>query len=167
MRGRRVTQKRRSAALQRRRLAILAGFGILGFTALGLRAVQLQALDAEWLSARAHAQRQATVRLGPLRGEIRDRRGTLLAGSATVDSVAASPRRMTDGRRTAATLALALSLPQSSLRKRLDSRRSFVWVKRWVSPEEAERVQELGLAGVSLLPERKRFYPNRRATPRP
>ncbi len=161
MRGRRGTQKRRSAALQRRRLAILAGFGILGFTALGLRAVQLQALDAEWLSARAHAQRQATVRLGPLRGEIRERHGTLLAGSAPVTSVAASPRRMVDGQRTAAALARALSLPQGALRKRLDSRRSFVWVKRWVSPEEAERVQELGLAGVSLLPERKRFYPNR------
>lgn len=162
MTRRRAAQKRRTAAVQRQRLLILAGLSLVGYLALGVRAVQLQALDAEWLSARAQAQHSATIRLGPLRGEIRDRHGTLLAVSATVESVAASPKRTQDERRTAAALARALSLPQARLRERLSSGRSFVWVKRWATPEEADRVRHLKLAGVSLHPERKRFYPSRR-----
>jgi len=159
-RGRRDTKQRR-AATQRRRLFLLAGLGVLGYAGLGLRAVQLQALDAEWLAARAQAQRQGTVHLDPLRGEIRDRHGILLASSASVESVAASPRRIQDERPTAAVLAGTLGLAEKPLGRRLGSQRSFVWVKRWVTPEEADRVRHLGLTGVSLHPERKRFYPSR------
>lgn len=159
MNRRRVARKKRNVAIQRRRLMILAGLGVLGYAGLGVRAVQLQALDAEWLAARAQVHR-STVRLEPLRGEIHDRHGTLLAGSAEVESVAASPRRISDARSTAAALARALDLPQKHLRKRLSSGRSFVWIKRWATPEEADRVRDLGLAGVSLHPERKRFYPS-------
>ncbi len=160
MSRRRVTRKMRNVAIQRRRLVILAGLGVLGYAGLGVRAVQLQALDAEWLAARAQAQHRSTVRLDPLRGEIHDRHGTLLAGSAEVESVAASPRRISDARPAAAALARALDLSQKQLRKRLSSGRSFVWIKRWVTPEEADRVRDLGLAGVSLHAERKRFYPS-------
>ncbi len=161
MSRRRVAHKKRNAAIQRRRLLILAGLAVLGYAGLGVRAVQLQALDAEWLAARAQAQHRSTVRLEPLRGEIRDRHGTLLAGSAEVESVAASPRRISDARPMTVALGRTLDLPQKPLHKRLSSGRSFVWIKRWVTPGEADRVRRLDLHGVSLHPERKRFYPSR------
>ena len=74
MSRRRVVRKKRNAAIQRRRLVILAGLAVLGYAGLGVRAVQLQALDAEWLAARAQAQHRSTVRLEPLRGLRRARR---------------------------------------------------------------------------------------------
>jgi cell division protein FtsI (penicillin-binding protein 3) len=140
---------------------VLAALAALGYGALAARAVQLHAVDAEWLKARAAAQHGRTLRLAALRGEVRDRNGQLLAVSADVQSVAASPRRITDRRAAAAALSRALSIPRRELERRLSGKRGFVWIKRWVTPEEARRVTRAGLLGVTLHPERKRFYPNR------
>ncbi len=159
--SRRRVAKRSRAALYRRRLVVLALLGVVGYGALVARAIQLQALDAEQLGAQAARQHQSTLRLAALRGELRDRNGVLLAGSARVDSVAASPRRVIEPRRAAAELARVLGVERAGLAERLRSARSFVWVKRWVTPEQAARVRELDFEGVYLQPERKRFYPSR------
>jgi cell division protein FtsI (penicillin-binding protein 3) len=133
---------------------------MLGYAALAARALQLQTLDAEGLAARAEVQHRATLSRGALRGEIADRRGDLLAQSATVHSVAASPRRIRAPESVALRLGRALGQRPSAVLKRLESDRGFVWIQRWVSPEQAERVRGLDLGGVRLVPERKRFYPN-------
>jgi cell division protein FtsI (penicillin-binding protein 3) len=139
-------------------VAVLA---VLGYAGLAARAVQLHAVDGEWLAARAAAQHDRTLRLAALRGEIRDRRGKLLAVSADVESVAVSPRRLSDPRRAARALAPILRVSQRDLERRFARGRGFVWAKRWVTPDEAARVRKLGLEGVSLHAERKRFYPHR------
>ena len=46
------------------------------------------------------------------------------------------------------------------LEERLRMHRSFVWVKRWVTPDEGERIRRLDLEGVDLAVERRRLYPN-------
>jgi cell division protein FtsI (penicillin-binding protein 3) len=48
-----------------------------------------------------------------------------------------------------------------SLAKRLEGRRSFVFLSRWVPDERAQQVKELGLDGVGVLYEPRRVYPNR------
>jgi cell division protein FtsI (penicillin-binding protein 3) len=133
---------------------------LVGYAGLVARAVQLQAIDAGWLAARAHAQHRSTVQLGAIRGEVVDRKGELLAISADVRSVAASPRQISTPRRTAARLARALDLQTADVARRLSGERSFVWIKRWVSPDEAERVRALDLEGVDLVVERRRMYPH-------
>jgi cell division protein FtsI (penicillin-binding protein 3) len=148
-------------ALQRRRLAVVAVLAVVGYGGLLLRAAQLQTLDSEWLRARYERQTSATVRLGPLRGEIADRNGRLLAGSADAESVAASPRRIENVAKVSATLARDLRMRKSEVARMLRPGRSFVWVKRWVTPEEAERVRRAAASGISLQAERKRYYPNR------
>jgi cell division protein FtsI (penicillin-binding protein 3) len=146
---------------EQRRLVVIAVLAALGYAGLAARAVQLHAVDAEWLAARASAQHDRTLRLAALRGEIRDRRGKLLAVSADVESVAVSPRRIDDPRRVARALSPVLRVPARDLERRFSQRQGFVWAKRWVTPDEAARVRRLGLEGVSLHAERKRFYPNR------
>jgi cell division protein FtsI (penicillin-binding protein 3) len=152
---------RGSAHRQQQRLVVVAVLAVLGYVALAARAVQLHAVDAEWLAARAAAQHDRTLRLEALRGEIRDRRGKLLAVSADVESVAISPARVADPRRVARALAPVLRIPARDLERKIARGRGFLWAKRWVTPDEAERVRRLRLEGVSLHPERKRFYPNR------
>ncbi len=152
---------RSRAALHRRRLLVLAGLGLTGYGLLLARAVQLQAVDAEWLAQRAARQHESTLQLGPLRGDVRDRRGLLLASSAAVASVTASPRRIEDRRAATRKLARALGLSARKVKARLDPNRSFAWVKRWVTPEEAGRVRALAIPGINLHPERKRLYPSR------
>jgi cell division protein FtsI (penicillin-binding protein 3) len=152
--------RRGGLLLQRRRLAAVAACAALAYALLMFRAVQLHALDADWLSARAAAQHERTLRLEPLRGDLLDRHGELLAQSAYVESVAASPRRIDDPARVSRTLGRALGMQRSEVSRRLGGGGAFVWVKRWVTPDEADRVRRADLAGVQLLPERKRFYPN-------
>lgn len=147
--------------MHRRRILVLVAIGVLGYTGLAARAVQLQALDSEWLGSRAARQHESTVTLAPMRGELRDRHGTLLAMSATVDSIAASPRKIENHKRVAARLARALGAPSRDVRARLRPNRGFTWIKRWVTPDQAERVRKLNLTGVHVHEERKRFYPNR------
>jgi len=153
-------QKKRVAATQRRRLAVLACAGALVYLGLITRAVQLQAIDAERLSIRAEDQHNGMLYLGPLRGTIHDRHGTLLAVSADAESVAASPKRILDKHKVIRDLGRALGLPPVDLHKRLSSTRNFVWVQFWVTPSQAEQVRRLNLEGITLHPERKRCYPN-------
>jgi cell division protein FtsI (penicillin-binding protein 3) len=134
--------------------------GIAAYLGLITRAVQLQAIDAERLSIRAEDQHNGMLYLGPLRGTIHDRHGTLLAASADAESVAASPKRIRDKHKVIRDLGRALGIPPVELHKRLSPTRNFVWVRFWVTPEQAEKVRRLNLEGISLHLERKRFYPN-------
>ncbi|MEE8313435.1 MAG: penicillin-binding protein 2 [Myxococcota bacterium] len=142
------------------RLLVLACAILACLGALSLRAIQLQALDGARLADIARRQAQTILRLDSLRADIRDRNGTLLAVSANVDSVAASPRAIADLERTAASLARVFQRPVPDVRARLNPARGFVWIKRWATPGEAERLRTLNLRGVHLHPERRRFYPN-------
>ena len=161
MNRRRRKVRRAEAPRLRRRLALIAGLLVVSYAGLVARAIQLQAIDAEWLADRAHRQHRSTVRLEGLRGSIFDRHGEPLALSSEVASVAASPRRIDDPQATASRLASALGLKTSGLSTRLTANRSFVWIKRWVTPDQAEQIRRLDLAGVRVLLERRRLYPNR------
>jgi cell division protein FtsI (penicillin-binding protein 3) len=156
----RRTRRRRSAGLQPGRLTAVACAGLLGFAALLARAVQLQTLDAEWLATRAELQGATTLELDPLRAELRDRNGRALAVSASVESVAASPRLIVARQTAARSLSKALRLPAKEIERRLAQSTSFVWLQRWVTPDAAERVRALALPGIHLHSERRRFYPN-------
>ncbi len=156
----RRTRRRRSSGLQPGRLTAVACAGLLGFAVLLGRAVQLQTLDAEWLANRAERQGETTLPLEPLRAELRDRNGRALAVSASVESVAASPRLIANRPAAARSLAKALRLPAKELERRLAQGASFVWLQRWVSLDAAERVRALAIPGVHLHSERRRFYPN-------
>ena len=150
----------RRAGLRPGRIDAIACVALLGFAALFARAIQLQTLDADWLSDRAGRQAQTTVEFEALRADLQDRRGNMLAVSATVDSVAAWPRRVANHRAAARALAGPLGVPARELEKRLGRGSGFVWLQRWVAPDAAGRVTRLGLDGVQLIPERRRFYPN-------
>ena len=156
----RAPRTRRRAGLRPGRIDFIAGLALLGFAALFARAIQLQTLDATWLAGRARDQASTTVSLEALRADLEDRRGNVLAVSATVDSVAAWPRQIADHRAAATALSGPLGLPSREIAHRLDGSTGFVWLERWVAPDAAERVSRLGLQGVQLLPERRRFYPN-------
>lgn len=57
-------------------------------------------------------------------------------------------------------LAPVLGRSWTEVRSLIAPRRSFLWVKRWVSPSEAEAVRKAALPGVEFREEYKRFYPH-------
>ena len=124
-----------------------------------LRAYQLQILEGGRLSSLAKEGYTGRLIFTTQRGSIFDRNGKELAVSIEVGSVCSYPKMVRDKTRTAALIARALDLDKRDILKKLQSSRSFVWIKRKVTPEEIKRVRELNLTGIELTKERRRYYP--------
>jgi cell division protein FtsI (penicillin-binding protein 3) len=143
------------------RYAVVLGALLAGFALLGARAVFLQAFNAEYLQGQGNARHLRVVEDNSHRGMILDRNGEPLAVSTPVDSVWAHPGELGAERAKWPALARMLGMPVRDL-ARLVSRhagREFMYLKRHVTPDTAERVQALGVAGVALTREYRRYYP--------
>ena len=128
-------------------------------SAIGARLVWWQVVERDRLAAMALHQLAQEHSLPAERGEITDRNGELLATSVEVQSVFVTPPTIEDPGLTSALLAAALDMPAAEVRARIDNERSWVFLKRRVSAEVAERIRALDIRGVGLLPETKRVYP--------
>jgi cell division protein FtsI (penicillin-binding protein 3) len=143
-----------------RMLFVGIGFFLL-MTAISAKAVYLQVFCGGWLSQKAADQyEQSLVTLGK-RGTIYDTNQQAMAVTIGATSVAAYPARIKDTAHTAKALASALKLKRRSLQRCLASSKSFVWVKRQVTPKEAEAVAQLKLDGIDFIPEHSRYYPQK------
>ena len=143
----------------RARALVLLIVAALAATAIGARLVWWQVAQQSWLAEMALHQLAQHEELPAERGEITDVNGELLATSVELQSVFATPPTIDDPGLAATILASVLELPADELRARLDSTDPWVWLKRRVSPEVAERIRSLDLRGVGMLPETKRVYP--------
>ncbi len=135
--------------------------GCLGL--LAYRAYVLQVEKAPELRSLAEEQHQNELELQGRRGRILDRVGLPLAASTEVESVKANPKRI--GRQApevASKLAPVLKMDAKDLEKRLSAPRYFTWLKRRLAPDEARLVKNLDIPGIDLVPEPRRYYPQRR-----
>ena len=104
--------------------------------------------------------------LKPTKGrpDIVDRNGDVLATDIKKYSVYVEVNKLIERDRAARLLAQALPdhTNQMKLLVEFESGRNFFWVARNINEEERERVFRLGLPGVVLEKENRRFYPNGR-----
>ena len=85
----------------------------------------------------------------PVRGEIVDRDGRLLAGNLPAWSLYAHPQSIKDPALAAAELAQIFpELSEAELLRRLTSGSRFIWIKRPITPREKQAVHELGIPGL-------------------
>ncbi len=130
------------------------------FVGLAGRALWLQALNNDFLQRKGESRYSRVVEIGASRGMIVDRNNEPLAISTPVESVAASPADIEAEPADLRRLAQLLGLSQNELHAKLaDTRREFVYLKRQLPPEQAERVVQLGIPGVFLQREHRRYYP--------
>ena len=140
----------------------------LCFGVLLTRAYVLQIQKRDLYRSLAEEQYLREIEVPPHRGRIVDRSDSELAASASVDSVYLEPQKLRAELPDAAhrdpqlaKLASALGLELPEVKKRALSDRHYLFLKRRIAPEEAQRVRQLGLPGVGLTQEPKRYYPNR------
>ena len=93
------------------------------------------------------------------RGDIVDRNGVLLATSLTTASLYANPKEVRHPEETAKALEKLLRVDKAQLLKRLKTDKSFVWLKRNLTPAEQMAANSLGIPGLYFSPEEKRIYP--------
>jgi cell division protein FtsI (penicillin-binding protein 3) len=133
----------------------------LFFAIIGAKAMYLQIFCRSWLSEKAASQYEVSLKSSGKRGTIYDRNLREMAVSIDVTSIAAHPPQIKNPKATAKSLAKALKINRNVLAKRLASEKKFVWIKRKVTPKEAETVRNLNIEGLDFLREHKRFYPNK------
>jgi cell division protein FtsI (penicillin-binding protein 3) len=130
------------------------------FVVLAGRAFYLQGVNKDFLRQKGEARYSRVITLKANRGNILDRNGEPLAISTPVESVAASPRDVEITPQQLARLAQLLNMPAADLKRRLaDDKRDFVYLKRQLPPDVAERVLSLNIPGIFLQREYRRFYP--------
>ncbi|HTB94372.1 MAG TPA: penicillin-binding protein [Candidatus Sulfotelmatobacter sp.] len=141
------------------RLLILAGVAFLWMTAVFGRLTYLQLIRHSEYISRAMRQQRRTIEIDPKRGTIYDRNMRPLAMSVPVESAFAIPTEIKDTTMAARLLAGVLRVPSESLREKLESGSTFVWIKRKMTQEEEEAVRSLNLKGIYFQEENKRYYP--------
>ncbi|MFH1675284.1 MAG: penicillin-binding protein 2 [Pseudomonadota bacterium] len=141
-------------------LAVGACFCLMLIVLVG-RSVQLQVFDGVRLAQKASDQYKKSNTQTPKRGTIYDRNYKELAVSIDVDSICAYPARINSKNNTARTLAKILKTSQKRLLKKIDSSKSFVWIRRHVGPTEVSQIKALKLEGIEFIKESRRFYPNK------
>jgi len=139
--------------------AIFFGFGVVLF-----RAAKVQLFDRARLTRLAREQTRREIEWAPRRGKISDRKGAPLAVTQDVDSIFADPSAFGTRKErevAASALARALRKDRADLLRRLSQDRRFVWIQRKADEAQAARVAALGIDGIELVKEPKRFYPQR------
>ena len=130
------------------------------FVALAARALYLQGLNYDFLQQKGESRYSRGIDINPTRGKIVDRHNQLLAISTPVESVAASPADVVITPEQVRRLARLLEVEAGELRRKLaDAKREFVYLKRQLPPDDAARVVALGIPGVFLQREYRRYYP--------
>ncbi|GGY09276.1 peptidoglycan D,D-transpeptidase FtsI family protein [Paludibacterium paludis] len=139
---------------------VLGAIGVL-FLALVGRAVYLQVVQQDFLVNQGEARFRREMTLPANRGLITDRNGEPLAISTPVQTIWASPADMEPVppaklRELARLLEMS---PQELDSKLADRKREFVYIKRQINPEIADKVMALGIPGIAKQQEYRRFYP--------
>lgn len=133
----------------------------LAGTGLVARAVDVQVLRSDFYQEQGAERFLRDVPIPAYRGAILDRNGEPLAVSTPVASLWAVPSELIEARERLPELATALGIGVEPLMQRLVQRsgREFVYLKRHVSPDEANAVMALELPGVNVQREFRRYYP--------
>ena len=149
-------------------LAIARGRLMVGFLmflgAFGLMAIRTMELGLSTPVVERVAERKITV--PPVkfaRADIVDRNGELLAVNLQTASLYAVPKDIKNPADVAAKLAEVLpGLSQADLEQKLSSRRSFIWIKRKLTPRQKWLVNAIGEPALQFQDEEDRLYPHGR-----
>ncbi|MFH1799157.1 MAG: penicillin-binding transpeptidase domain-containing protein [Candidatus Omnitrophota bacterium] len=99
-------------------------------------------------------------RIEPIRGIIFDRYRDSVAVNLDVPSVCCNPRVVKDKNQLSNVLKEKLNVEKNVILEKLHKDKAFIWIKRKVTPEEAEKIKALKIAGVEIVAESERHYPN-------
>jgi cell division protein FtsI (penicillin-binding protein 3) len=137
-----------------------------GMVVLAGRASFLQVLDRQFLQHEGKARHVGVMPIAAHRGRILDRNGELLAISSPVKSIWANPKEFRPDEQQFRMLAGNLGMTIGDIRSLVaaDTERTFVFLKRRISPESADRILALKIPGVYADREYQRYYPSGEVT---
>lgn len=135
----------------------------LGFLGLAGRAAYVQLIGNDFFLRQGEVRFARTIELAANRGRILDRNGLILASSVPAASIWAIPEDvdMADPAVLAQLPALAqlMDVPLAQLKQKLDTDKTFVWLKRQLDWDVGQQIKALAIKGIYQTREYKRQYP--------
>lgn len=133
---------------------------------LASRLAQLHVLHHDFLNNQGKARSVRIVSIPTYRGMITDRKGAPLAISTPMESIWVDPKKLSLNKNQIDLLAEQLSLNADLLHEKLarNRKKSFLYLKRGLPPEESKKITALKLPGVKVMREFKRYYPGGKHT---
>ncbi len=142
------------------RSRVVLFFIFAAFLALAGRALWLQGMSTDFLQKQGASRYARTLELPATRGKITDRNGQVLASSIPVRAVWAIPEDVLKAPKDKLRqLGRLLDMSERDLNRKLDSDRSFVYLKRQVELDTVDKILKLGITGIDTRKEYKRYYP--------
>lgn len=140
------------------RMLLVAVVFLFAFGSVGARMAALATSEAV-----EPAVARITSTIHTTRADIVDREGRVLATNFATNALYAHPHEIVDARAAADGLAeIFPEMEADTLYARLDSDRRFMWLRRYLSPEQEQQVHDLGEPGLLFGPREMRLYPNGR-----
>ncbi len=159
----RPDQARQASEKARTRLLFGAIIFFCGFAVVGWRLAELALLQPQNISGLTRTIPATPT--GQQRADITDRNGVLLATSLPVRSLYADPSQVIDPEQTITRIRSVFpDMEPQYLRKILKNRGRFAWIKRGLTPRQADSVNRLGIPGLYFKNEQRRLYPQGRLT---
>jgi cell division protein FtsI (penicillin-binding protein 3) len=137
---------------------ITVQIGLLALLSVTLwRVVYLQVLHKDFLIDEGTSRWQRIEVVNAPRGILSDRYGEPVAVSTPVVSIWADPRELRE--QDISKLAIASGVSVNKLQARAEQHRAFMYVRRHMSPDQADEILDLKIPGVYPQREYKRYYP--------
>ena len=128
---------------------------------LGVNAIKIQIFDGDDLAKKAEREYTDTVQIEGKRGEILDRNLKRLGTTIDALSFAVFPRRLENPAKDLRSIAAVLGIDPVKLVDKVSLDKKFVWIKRKISPAEADALKALKIRGLAFEKDVVRFYPDR------
>ena len=143
------------------RIYLVAGFFVLLAVTMTTRVVFLHVFDKDFLQDQGDARTIRMERINAHRGMILDQKGKPMAVSSPVVSLWANPSELTASGEGMEQLALLLEVAPTEFNSRLEknSNQTFVYLRRHLPPQVAEKILSYNIPGVYAEREYHRFYP--------
>jgi len=146
--------------VKKRTAAVLLFFS-LALLLLTWRILSLHLFPDRRLERLARTQYKAIIQGVTPRGSIYDQKGEEMAVSVPTTSLAVRPAKVASPAELIPRLSAILKRPSSELKQKILSKKKYVWIERHLSPQELVRIKTDLDPGLELVPESRRYYPNR------
>ena len=134
-------------------------FAVLIIAGLIGRLVYLMVFEAPYYQEQAEELHERERDIKAARGEILDVNGTVLATNRTVCTISVIHSQITDPERVIREPSRLLELDEGSVRKKVEKVSSMERIQTNVDKEIGDQIRSLGLDGVKVDEDYKRYYP--------
>lgn len=145
--------------LQARRLRLLRALFVFTFAAFVVKLFVMQVVQGANVAAQVMQESSVSIELAAPRGEIQDANGLTLASTIDARDIVSDQTMIRDPKVTAELLAPILGADPVALAEHLTGTKRFVYVAKEVTPQDADRIEALNVAGIYIRSATRRVYP--------